>query len=330
MRRRDFIAGVVGAVALRPLAVRAQPADRTRRLGVLMGWSSSDPQYHARFDALVEGLAALGWTEGRNIQIDIHWTEGSAQRAQALAKMLLEQPPDVLLAATTPCAAALKRQTSPIPIVFAVVSDPVGAGFVTSLAHPGGNMTGFINIEAAMGGKWLELLKEAAPRLRRVTSMFNPRTAPGKGAFFQAAFEAAASALAIDAATAQVHSEAEIETAIAAIGQDHGGLVVMSDSFTNVHRAAVIAATLRHKVPFISDLANATREGALIAYGPDYLDIFRRASGYVDRVLRGARPADLPVEVPTKYELAINTKTAAALGLTLPTSLIARADEVIE
>ncbi len=329
MRRREFIT-LVGGVFAWPSVTRAQPSARMRRIGVLMGWSGDDPQYRSRMDALVQGLAALGWTEGHNVQLDVRWTNGSVDRARALAMKLVEQKPDALMAATTPSATALHLETKSIPIIFAVVSDPVGAGFVASLSRPGGNMTGFINIEAAMGGKWLELLKEVAPRLSRVVTMFNPDTAPGGGRFFQAAFEAAGRILKIETSTAPVRSDAEIEAAVASLGRERGGLVLTSDSFINVHRGTVIAAAVRHKVPFISDLSNVPREGGLIAYGPNYSDIFRRTATYVDRVLRGTNPANLPVEVPTKFEMVINTKTARMLGLTVPPTLLTVADEVIE
>jgi putative ABC transport system substrate-binding protein len=326
MRRREFIAGLSGAVAW-PVVGRTQPL--VRHVGVLMGWSDSDPQYRTRIGALVEGLTVLGWAENQ-LRLDIRWSNGDVDRAQTLAKELVSQQPDVLVAATTPSAAALQRETKTIPIVFAVVSDPVGAGFVENLPRPGSNMTGFINIEAAMGGKWLEMLKEVAPSLDRVAMMFNPDTAPGGGAFFQPSFEAAARTLKIEANTAPVHNDVEIEAAIASLGRERAGLLLGSDSFTNVHRGRIIAATTLNKVPFISDLSNVPREGGLIAYGPNYPDIFRRSAMYIDRVLKGAKPADLPVQVPTKFELVINTKTAASLGLVIAPSLLARADEVVE
>jgi putative tryptophan/tyrosine transport system substrate-binding protein len=329
MRRRDFIKVVAGSASFWPLAARAQQ-QRMRRVGVLMGWSESDAQYRTRADALVGGLAALGWTDKSNLRLDVRWTNGNVDRARALAKDLVEQQPDVLVAATTPAAAALKRETRTIPIVFAVVSDPVGAGFVQSLPRPGANMTGFINLEASMGGKWLELLKEIAPRLNRVALMFNPDTAPGGGAFFQPAFEAAARALQIETITAPVRSDAEIEKAFELLGRERGGLVLESDSFTSVHRRTIIAGAALQKVPFVSDAPLIPQEGGLIAYGSDSSDILRRSATYIDRILKGANPAELPVQVPTKFELAINLKTAKALGLVIPQTLLATADEVIE
>jgi putative tryptophan/tyrosine transport system substrate-binding protein len=301
-----------------------------RRVGVLMGWSDSDPQYRSRATALIEGLAVQGWTDKKNLRFDVRWSGGNVDRARALAKELVEQQPDVLIAATTPSTAALQRETKTIPIVFAVVSDPVGVGFVRSLPRPGGNMTGFINEEGAMGGKWLELLKEVAPKLNRVSLMFNPDTAPGGGAFFEPAFQAAARALKIETSAAPIRSDVEIDAAIDLLGRERGGLVLESDSFTGVHRHTIITAAALHKVPFISDLTDVPREGGLIAYGPNYPDIFRRCAIYVDRILKGEKPGELPVQVPTKFELVINLKTAKALGINIPQSLLATADEVIE
>jgi putative ABC transport system substrate-binding protein len=238
--------------------------------------------------------------------------------------------PDVILAGTTPVTAALTRETRTIPIVFVVVSDPVGAGFVGSLARPGGNVTGFINEEGAMGGKWLELLREVAPRVTRAAIMFNPETAPGGGMYFLGSFEAAAKAMKVEPITARVHSDTEIESAIAALGGGDAGLVMMTDSFLGVHQGTAISAALRHKVPTIFDVAGFAREGGLLAYGSSNADSFRRSAGYVDRILRGARPADLPVQVPALFEMVLNLKTAKALGLEVPLFFQQRADEIIE
>jgi putative ABC transport system substrate-binding protein len=330
MKRRGFIMLLGGVAAGWPLAARAQQPGSIRRIGVLMGWSESDPDYRSRIDALVQGLAQLGWTDGRNMRIDVRWTNGDIERAGVLAKELVALQPDVILAGATPATAAVQRETRTIPIVFTVVSDPVGAGFVASLPRPGGNITGFINIEAAMGGKWLELLKEVAPGLRRVAIMFNPDTAPGGGSYFLGPFEAAARTLAVEPTQARVHSDAEIETAIAGLGREQAGVVVASDSFMSIHRGTVISSAARNKVPAIMDFFNFTREGDLIAYGTNNVDLFRRAATYVDRILRGAKAGDLPVEIPTKFDLVINLKTAKALGLTIPEALLLRADEVIE
>ena len=250
---------------------------------------------------------------------------------RTFAKELVELRPDVILAGTTPVTAALQRETSTIPIVFVLVSDPVGAGFVAGLPRPGGNITGFTNIEAAFGGKWLEMLKEIAPRVRRVAIMFNPDTAPGGGAYFLDPFEAAARSLAVEPITSRVRSDAEIEAVIASLGREQAGLVIMANSFMQVHQGTVISLAARNNVPAIgADLPIFAREGGLISYGSNFSDIFRRAAPYVDRILRGANPGDLPVQAPTKYELVINLKTAKALGLDVPLSLQQRADEVIE
>jgi putative ABC transport system substrate-binding protein len=329
MKRREFIT-LLGGAAAWSVAARAQQDQRVRRIGVLMGWSESDPEYRARVIAFAQALAQSGWTDGQNVRIDVRWTNGDVERAGALAKELVALQPDVILASTTPSIAALQRETRTIPIVFAVLSDPVGAGFVASLPRPGGNITGFINIEASMGGKWLELLKEVAPRLRRVAIMFNPDTAPGGGSYYLAPFEAAARSLAVEPTQARVHSDAEIEAAITALGREQSGLVVMDDSFMSVHRGTVISLAARNSVPAIFSFSFSPKEGGLISYGINSVDLFRRAAAYVDRILRGAKPGDLPVQVPTQFEMVINLKAAKALGLTVPLTLQYAADEVIE
>jgi putative tryptophan/tyrosine transport system substrate-binding protein len=249
---------------------------------------------------------------------------------QRFAKELVALQPDLILSPNTATTRSLLQQTRAIPIVFANVSNPVGDGFVASLPRPGGNLTGFTNTEATLGGKWPELLKEAAPRLTRVGIMFNPETAPGSGAYHLGSFEVAARALAVEPVVARVHNDAEIESVIISLGREKAGLAVMTDSYMSIHRATIIAAATRNKVPVISEGLFFAREGGLIAYGPNYLDILRRSADYVDRILRGAKPVDLPVQVPTVYELAINLRTAKALGLDVPPSLQQRADEVIE
>jgi putative tryptophan/tyrosine transport system substrate-binding protein len=329
MNRREFITLLGGAAAARPIAARAQQPGQVRRVSALMGWSQENPEFSAWFAAFVQRLAQLGWIDGRNVRIDVDWTNADINRARALAKELIDRQPDVILAGTTPVTTALVKETRTIPIVFAVVSDPVGAGFVDSLPRPGGNVTGFINEEGAMGGKWLELLREVAPRFTRAGIMFNPETAPGGGTYFLGSFETAAQVMKVETIIARVRSDAEIESAIAALGQD-AALVVMTDSFMGVHRGTVIAAALRHKVPTIYDAVAFAREGGLLGYGPSNADLFRRSADYVDRILRGARPADLPVQVPVQYELAINLNTAKSLGLDVPLFFQQRADEVIE
>jgi putative ABC transport system substrate-binding protein len=330
MRRREFITLLGGAAAGWPLAARAQQPGAIRRIGVLMGWSESDPEYRARVAVFVQVLAQLGWADGRDVRIDVRWTNGDVQRAGVMAKELVALQPDVILVSTTPATAALQRETRTIPIVFAVVSDPVGAGFVVSLPRPGGNIAGFINIEAVMGGKWLELLKEVAPRLRRVGIIFNPDTAPGGVSYYLGPFEAAARSLAVEPIQARVHSDTEIETAIADLGREQAGLVVMDDSFMSIHRGTVISQAARNNVPAIFDILLFAKEGGLISYGTNTMDLFRRAATYVDRIMHGAKPGDLPVQLPTKFDLVINLKTAKALGLTIPEALLLRADEVIE
>jgi putative tryptophan/tyrosine transport system substrate-binding protein len=331
VKRREFILLIAGATAW-PLAARAQQSDHMRRVGVLMAFDENDPQTRGWLSNFTQRLAELGWTDGRTVQIDVRWAAGSVERMRTFAKELVELQPDVILACTTPVIAALQRETSTIPIVFVLVSDPVGAGFVAGLPRPGGNITGFANIEGgAFGGKWLEMLKEIAPRIRRVAIMFNPDTAPGGGAYFLDPFDAAARSLAMEPITSRVRSDAEIETVIASLGREQAGLVIMPDSFMLVHRGTVISQAARNNVPAIgADFPMFAREGGLLSYGSSFSDIFRRAAPYVDRILRGANPGDLPVQAPTKYELVINLKTAKALGLSVPDKLISTADEVIE
>jgi len=329
MQRREFLS-VFGAAAAWPLAARAQQADRVRRIGVLMGLSESDPDVQGFVAAFVEELARLGWVDGHNARIERRWTNADIKRTNALAKELLAAPPDVILATTTPATAALHRETSLVPIVFAIVSDPVGAGLVAGLSRPSGNITGFTQTDPALGGKWLGLLKEIAPGIKRAGIMFNPDTAPTGGNVFLGPFEAAARLLTIEPVTMQVRSDADIETAIAAIGGARAGLVMMDDSFMAVHYATVISSSARNNVPTIFVANEFVRKGGLMSYGTDYADLFRRAAGYVDRILRGEKPADLPVQTPTKFLTAVNLKTAKTLGLDVPTALLATADEVIE
>ena len=296
---------------------------------MLMGLSESDPEVRGFVAAFVEELARLGWIDGHNARIERRWTNADIKRANALAKELLAGPPDVILTVSTPATAALHRETSIVPIVFAPASDPVGAGFVASLSRPGGNITGFTQSDAGLGGKWLGLLKEIAPGIKRAGILFNPDTAPGGGDFFLSSFEAAARALTVEPVAMRVRSDAEIEAAIAALGQ-RAGLVTMDDSFMGVHGLTIISSSARSNMPAIFFGDALVREGGLISYGPDYTDLFRRAAGYVDRILRGERPANLPVQTPTKFLTALNLKTAKALGLTVPPELLATADEVIE
>jgi putative tryptophan/tyrosine transport system substrate-binding protein len=328
MKRRQFITLVGGAAAAWPLSARAQQG-RMRRVGVLVGWEENNPTAKHLLSTLTQRLQELGWTEGSNIRLDVRWAAGNVDRMQVFAKELIGLGPDLMLASTTPVTAELHRETQTVPIVFVMVSDPVGAGFVASLSRPGANITGFINLEATMGGKWLELLKEIAPEIKRVAIMFNPDTAPGGGSHFPS-FNAAARSLNVTPVAAPVHSDAEIETAITMLGHDGGGLVVMSDGFMFVHRAKVISLAIQNNVPAVSDSSLPTDQGGLLSYGPVNDEMFLGAVLYVDRILHGAKPADLPVQVPTKFKLGINLKTAKALGLSVPATLLARADEVIE
>jgi ABC-type uncharacterized transport system substrate-binding protein len=329
MRRRDFIKIVSTSAAGWPLAALAQQSDRMARIGLLTAYAANDPLSQPWTATFVQGLSELGWSVGRNLQIDYRWGSANVERIRQFAKELVSLKPDVILAGSTPVTAALQRETVGIPIVFVVVSDPVGDGFVASLARPGGNITGFINFEHSMGGKWLVLLKEAAPMLKRVATMFNPETAPGGGRYFVPSFEVAGATLGVKPIVAPVRSPSEINRVIEDLAHEpDGGL--LPDTFTFVNRTQVMTLAERHKLPLILWLGNHAKEGALIGYGPNYHDLFRRSASYVDRILRGEKPSDLPVQVPTKFDLVINLKTAKTLGLTVPLTLLARADEVIE
>jgi putative ABC transport system substrate-binding protein len=330
MRRRDFIT-VAGAAAAWPLGAFAQqPADRMRRIGVMIGYAENDPEAQTRLAAFKQGLLTLGWNESHNLKIDVRWASGGADRATTFARELVALQPEVIMSNTTPVTAALHKATKTIPIVFVAVSDPVGAGFVASLPRPGANITGFINLERTLGGKWLEVLKEIAPRVTRVAVMFNPQTAPYTEIYLQS-METAAKKLGVKHYKSLVHREADIEEAISGLGQEPGGgLIAMTDSFMTVHRKAVIDLTIRNKVPLMYFVSVAPREGGLISYGIDITDMFSRSASYVDRILRGAKPAELPVQLPTKFELAINLKTAKALDLTVPPGLLVAANEVLE
>jgi putative ABC transport system substrate-binding protein len=327
MRRREFIAGL-GSVAAWPVVARAQQHDRVRRIGVLMGLDENDREYKYRLSAFTQALAGLGWTDGSNVRIDLRSGGGNINQIRALAQELVGLQPDIILTGATLATIALQRQTRTIPIVFANVGDPVGQGIVPRLDRPGGNVTGFANFEVSLLGKWLQLLSEIAPGLQRAGIMFNPNTAPA----IMPPFETAARSLKIELITTPVRSDVDIETAIIALGREPGGgLVVMpSGAFTAAHRAQIIAAAARNNVPAVSTVSLYPREGGLLSYGPDRADIFRRAAAYVDRILRGDKPGDLPVQFPVKYEMILNLKTAKALGLTVPQSILLRADEVIE
>jgi putative tryptophan/tyrosine transport system substrate-binding protein len=300
-----------------------------RHIGVLMGGDENDPAWNSRLTAFTQALADLGWTDGRNVRMDHRFTGGDINRIRALAQELVASQPDIILANGTPATAALQRETRTIPIVFANVSDPVASGIVTRLDRPSGNITGFAVWEATLGGKWLEQLSEIAPGLKRAAFMFNRDTAPVS--VFLRSLEMAARSLSVVLIPAPVHDDVEIETAVIALGRaPRGGLVVMPDVFTEVHRVPIISAAARNNVPAIYSLSDFARDGGLLSYGPDPVDIFRRAATYVDRILRGAKPADLPAQFPTKHEVVVNLKTAKALGLEIPPNLLALADQVIE
>ena len=330
MRRREFIILLGGAAVAWPLAARAQQADRMRRVGVLVSRIADDPEEQARLAAFVQGLQELGWTEGRNVRIDYRWAAGDADRSRTYAAELVALAPDVIVAAGSQSVAALEQTTRTVPIVFASVVDPVGAGYVTRLARPGGNATGFTAFEYSLSGKWLELLKEIAPNLTRIAILRDPALAAGIGQF--AVIQAMAPpSFGVELSPIDVRDAGEIERDVAAFaGETKGGLIVTGSSGAAVHRELIIMLAARHRLPAVYPFRNYVTSGGLISYGPDPTDQFRRAAGYVDRILKGEKAADLPVQAPTKYELAINLKTAKALGLTVPPSLLARADQVIE
>jgi putative ABC transport system substrate-binding protein len=329
IRRRKFLATLLGGAAAWPLAAQAQLTERMRRIGLLMG-AADDPEGQARVTALKQGLQDLGWTDGRNIQIETRFGGADAGRIRDQAAELVALAPDVLVGQTTPVVRALRQATSSIPIVVATVNDPVEQGFVSSLAHPGGNITGFMFIDFQMVGKWLEMLKEAAPGVARAALMFNPDTSPYYYLYLRS-FEAVPRSVAVEVTAAPVRDTAEVEEAIAKLGrQPGGGLIVPPDAFTLVHHQLLIRLAQQHRLPAVYAFRTHVAEGALMSYGPDPYDSFRRSASYVDRILKGAKPADLPVQQPTKFELAINLKTAKALGLQIPDKLVAIADEVIE
>jgi putative ABC transport system substrate-binding protein len=327
--RRAFITLLGGATVAWPFAARAQQPDRVRRIGVLMAHAENDREGQAFVVAFREGLQTLGWTEGRNIRIDTRWA-AEVNLMPRFAKELIALQPDLILANYTPTTAAVLQQTRTIPIIFAVVTDPVGSGFVASFPRPGGNVTGFNVSEPTLTGKFLELLKEIAPHVARVAMLFNPTTAT-YAEYWLNPFKAPAASFAVEAITAPVHDRSELESVVAAQARrPNSGLIVMPDGFMNVHRAEIISLAARYRLPAVYPYRFFAELGGLLSYGPDQIDNFRRAATYVDRILKGEKPADLPVQAPTKFELVINLKTAKALGLDVPLQLQQRADEVIE
>lgn len=329
IRRRDVLVAAT-VLLLGPLAAVAEETRRVRRVAVLIGYAENDPEAQLRLIAFKEGLATLGWVENRNVRFDVRWGGGDPNRASVHARELVALQPDVILSNTTPATTAVQRETQTIPIVFAVVADPIGSGFIKSLSRPGGNITGLLYYESTVAEKWLELLKQIAPQMTKVSVMFNPKTASYVEYYLQP-LRTAATRLGVNMSTAPVDSDADIERTIAALGSEAGsGLITMVDSFLLVHRKPIIASAARYKVPAMYYTTPFVEDGGLIAYGVDAKDLFRRAARYVDRILRGAKPQDLPVEQPTKFEFAINLRTAKALGLMVPQSISLRADKVIE
>ena len=330
MERREFITLLGAVAAVWPIATRAQQSDRMRRLGVLMAVAESDADARKGISILQERLQKLGWKDGISIRIDYRWGNGYPDRIQEFAKELVELQPDVLVGHSTPSAKGLLKQTHTIPIVFLSVTDPMGQGLVSSLSHPGGNITGFADFEVSLGTKWLEILKQIVPGVRRVTAIFNPETAPYYGLYLQS-INAGTSLLGIESIPIQVHSEADIENAIRKVGSEpDSGLFVLPDSHNIVHRKRIIELTAQYRLPAIYYFRYFATDGGLISYGPDEMDLFRRTAGYVDQILKGARPADLPVQQPTKFELIINLTTAKALGLTIPPGVLSIADDLVE
>jgi putative ABC transport system substrate-binding protein len=329
MQRRDFIT-LLGGAAAWPLVARAQQGERVRRIGVLLAATADDPDYQARIAAFQQGLQQLGWSDGRNVHIDTRWATTKPDDIRRHAAELAALAPDVILAGTgTATVAPLLQATRTVPIVFAVVIDPVGAGFVDSLARPGGNATGFTVFEYGMTGKWLELLKQIAPPVTRAAVLRDPTIASGIGQF--AAVQAVAPSLGVELSPVDVRDAGEIERAVTAFARSsNGGLIVTASALATRHRDLIIALAARLRLPAVYPYRFFVTVGGLISYGPDFVDQYRQAAGYVDRILKGEKPADMPVQAPTKYELIVNLKTAKALGLDVPQTLLGRADEVIE
>jgi putative ABC transport system substrate-binding protein len=328
MRRREFIKLIAGATAVWPLVVRAQQPEQMRRIGVLMNAAADDPFGQTQLAAFQQVLQQLGWSDGRNVQIDTRWGGNDVERERTYAAELVALAPHVILAVGTLGVTAVKRETQTIPIVFNSVSDPVGAGVVDDLARPAGNVTGFMNFEYSLSGKWLDLLKEIVPRVKRAAVLRDSANPAGIAQF--GAIRARASSLGVDVSPINVADPAEIERAVAAFARTANGGLIVTGSAETRFRYLIVSLAARYKQPAVYGNRFAVTSGGLISYGPDSVDLYRLSAGYVDRILRGAKPADLPVQTPTKYELVINLKTAKALGLDLPESVLARADEVIE
>jgi ABC-type uncharacterized transport system substrate-binding protein len=326
MRRREFITLVGGTAAAWPFAAQAQR--KMRRIGVLINTAADDPEGQSRLAGFLQGLQEAGWAVGRNVTIDVRWAAADVELMKRFAKELVALKPDLIFTSTTHATAAMLQATSTIPVVFTLVADPVGSGFVASLPRPGGNVTGFTPIVGSLGGKWVELLKEIAPSVGRVSMVFNPQMATYVEGYL-VSFKAAAASLGMEASVAPVHDIHEVELLISA-SEPNSGLVVMADAFTTLHRSEIVSLVVRYRVPAINWSRIFAEGGGLISYGPYLIDEYRRAAGYVDRILKGEKPADLPVQAPTKYEMVVNLKTARALVLNVPKSVLARADELIE
>jgi putative ABC transport system substrate-binding protein len=330
VKRREFLGLVYGAAASWPVVGHAQQPERVRRIGILLPFAENDSETRVHIEIFRKELQQFGWTTG-NVQIDLRWGAGDIDRIRALAKELVALKPDVIIGRTTPVTKSLLHETATIPIVFVVVSDPVGDGIVASIARPGGNVTGFTNVEASLGGKWLEVLREISPAIARVAVVFDPKTSPGGGSYYLRLIEGAAASVGIKAIPTPVRDAGEIERAIVAFAREsNGGLIILPDVTTGANRTLLVALAARHRLPAIHPYRYIVADGGLISYGVDVGDLYRRAASYVDRILRGDPPRDLPVQAPTKFELVINLKTAKALGISVPNTLIGRADEVIE
>jgi len=328
MERREFITLLGGVTAIWPLTARAQQPGPLRRIGVLMGDAASDPEGQSRVGAFRQGLQQLGWTEGRNLQIEYRWAGGDAEHTRAFATELVRLAPDVILAQAASGLGALLHETKTIPIVFVGAADPVGQGFIASLAHPGGNATGFTNFEFSIGGKWLELLKAVEPRLMRVAVIGGPGT--GASGWFRS-IESAAVPFGVEVKTATVQNDAQIESVITELGhQPHGALIDLPDVYTRNHRKVIIGLTAQYQIPAVYPVHIWAADGGLMSYGLDIIHQYQQAASYVDRILKGAKPGELPVQAPTKFELIINLNTAKALGVVIPPTLLSTADEVIE
>jgi putative ABC transport system substrate-binding protein len=329
MRRRDFIAGIAGSVAAWPVMARAQQSERVRRVGIMPSGAENDLETQARLAAFRQGLEHLGWREGQNVRFEYRWSQGEPDLVERYVAELVASAPDLILTGLTPGVQALKRKTTTIPILFANVADPVASGLVPSLAKPGGNVTGFTAVEYAIVGKWLELLKELAPNTSRVAMIGNPDIVFTRSFFRH--LESVAPSFSVTAFAAEVRGADEIERAIASLAREpNGGILAVPELIATIHRALIFKLAISHRLPTVFPFRFQAVDGALASYGPDQVDQYRRAAGYVDRILRGTKPSDLPVQAPTKFDLIINLKTAKALGLTVPPTLLLRADEVIE